>query len=103
MKKILLITSVFSLATSYMFAQCQAGFTVNSSSSPNIAFTNTCSGVFTPAYYWDFDDGNTSSSVNPKKLPYFGCNNEYTFRLFNPENKLSLETRKMPVSTDLCK
>lgn len=42
-----------------------AGFTFNSANDPQITFTNTSTSTSAPYYFWNFGDGNYSSSVNP--------------------------------------
>src|ERR1051326_563083 len=52
----------------YSFSQCTAGFTVNTSASPTISFTNTCSGAASPRYTWNFGDANTDQQANPSHV-----------------------------------
>lgn len=74
LKGLLWLLFLLPSVTGQLFAQCTAGFT-NTISGSTVNFTNTCSGAVTPFYYWNFGDGNYSSSANPSHT--FSYNGTY--------------------------
>lgn len=79
--KLFIVLSIF--VTNYTFSQPEAAFTpsiVEGCAGTTITFTNQSTGcVGAPSYYWDFDDGRTSTEINP--VLYFGQSGTFNVSL----------------------